>query len=172
MNEGENTTGTATEAVSLGPIGRDPKSGKFLPGNKCFQGDPYAARRAEWRRIFYRAMSPAAALRILRKLIERAEAGESWAIKECTDRLLGKALQPISAEINVNGLNPLLEALRQRLEEQALPAPDQQPALPSPSTAGNAPVTPPSVIQQLPAPEPAESEIVDPGDQDAAPGTS
>lgn len=173
MSKNDPSTNTK-RGVNVDPTpnghGRDPKTGQFLPGHPFATGDPYAARRQEWQRVLYRAMSPAAVLRVFRALIKKAEEGESWAVKELADRVLGKAVQPIDAQVSVQGLTPLLEALRQRLEERALSEPhviEQAPipALPDSTGASNTAIDTLATIRDIAAPDATSAEIVDPGAQ-------
>ena len=65
--------------------------GRYLPGNPGRRGNPHAAAVAAWRKV-----SPADLAAVVRVLVERAKAGEPWAVKQLLDRCLGRA--PAKAE--------------------------------------------------------------------------
>ena len=64
--------------------------GRFARGNSGGPGNPHIKTVAAWRSALARVVSPADIEAVLRKLLERAKAGEPWAIKELLDRCLGK----------------------------------------------------------------------------------
>jgi len=86
-----------------GNNGRD-KSGKFTVGNKGGPGNPHARHVAQIRSLFTRKATeqPEVFERLFDKLVEMALAGDLAAIKELLDRVLGKATQPIDADIKIN----------------------------------------------------------------------
>ena len=76
--------------------GRDAKTGRFVGGNKLGKGNPLAGRAAKIRAELLRVVSPAAARRLAKKLLERAQSGDLAAIRELLDRTVGK---PVSADV-------------------------------------------------------------------------
>ena len=70
--------------------------GRFLPGNNAAagRGNPHAARVNAWRRALVESVSSDDLREVIGKLVERAKAGERWAVCELLDRCLGKPVQP------------------------------------------------------------------------------
>lgn len=90
--------------------GRD-VHGRFAPGNRAGQGNPFAKRVAELRSAFYEAVSREDLAAVVRALVEKARAGDVPAAREVLERLLGKA-EAIDVLARV-------EELEQRLAEVA-----------------------------------------------------
>lgn len=68
-------------------------------------GNTNATKAKPWRDAIDRALAQdnGKKLRtIAEKLLDAAAAGEGWAIKELGDRIDGKAIQPIAAEVDAN----------------------------------------------------------------------
>lgn len=98
-----------------GTNGKDPKTGKFLPGNKLGTGgDPYAARKTQFRTVLMEAFTPAEMLKVANALLKAARKGEPWAVRELLDRMLGKPKEhlELDAELRLT----LTEAVR-RIDE-------------------------------------------------------
>jgi hypothetical protein len=89
------------EEKSINPVGA-PIGNKNATKNKPFLD---AMRRAL-------AQNPQKIGRIVDKVLEKAEEGESWAVKEIADRLDGKAVQATTFE-DAEG-NSLLQAIEVR----------------------------------------------------------
>lgn len=77
--------------------GRDDR-GRFCKGNPGGPGNPNVTRLAQWRGALEVVVEPERLRRVVERLIEAAEAGEPWAVKELLDRTLGKPTQPIAAD--------------------------------------------------------------------------
>jgi hypothetical protein len=56
--------------------GRDPASGRFLPGNKGGPGNPHARATAARRKALTEAVTPEAVRRVAKKVLDLAEAGD------------------------------------------------------------------------------------------------
>lgn len=98
-----------------GSNGKDPKTGRFLPGNKLGTGgDPFAAKKTQFRTVLVEAMTPAEMRKIVTSLLRAAKKGESWAVKEVFDRMLGKPKEHI--ELDAELRLTLTEAIR-RIDE-------------------------------------------------------
>jgi len=68
-------------------------------------GNDNATKSKPWRAAIERALAQdnGKKLRaIAEKLLEAAANGEGWAIKELGDRIDGKSIQPIAAEVDAN----------------------------------------------------------------------
>lgn len=75
-----------------GTPGKDPQTGRFLPGNKLGTGgDPYQAKKLEFRAMMLKASTKESMGAVIAALFREAQKGESWAVKEVLDRFLGKA---------------------------------------------------------------------------------
>ena len=133
---------SATEArLTNGGNGGDRDArGRFTKGNSGGPGNPHVKSVAAWRSALARVISPADIEAVLRKLLERAKAGEPWAVRELLDRCLGKARpdagrpddgpeQPGILRLNVD-LGALMAQRMVALSEQP-PAPGLRP-LPRP----------------------------------------
>ena len=59
------------------------------------RGNPHAARVNAWRRALVESVSSDDLREVIGKLVEKAKAGERWAVCELLDRCLGKAIQPL-----------------------------------------------------------------------------
>ena len=94
-----------------GENGRD-ANGRFVPGWKGGPGNPYAKKVAEFRSRVLAVISVEDCDAVLRKLTKQAIAGESWAVKEFLDRVMGKAKETVQIEGGVS----MLEMLRVSLE--------------------------------------------------------
>ena len=65
--------------------------GRFASGNAYGRrGSPHAAKVASWRSALTETVTVDDMAEVFRVLVERAKAGESWAVKELLDRTLGK----------------------------------------------------------------------------------
>ncbi len=67
-----------------------------MPGSNAAvgRGNPHAARVNAWRRALVESVSANDLHEVIGKLVERAKAGERWAVCELLDRCLGKPVQP------------------------------------------------------------------------------
>ncbi len=70
--------------------------GRFLPGNNAAagRGNPHAARVNAWRTALADTVTEEDLAEVIGKLVERAKAGERWAVCELLDRCLGRPVQP------------------------------------------------------------------------------
>jgi hypothetical protein len=74
--------------------GKDKKSGKFLPGNKCAKGNPFAKQVAQLRAAFYEALTEEDLKEVAMALIKKAKKGDVAAIKELLLRVMGQPQIP------------------------------------------------------------------------------
>ena len=77
--------------------GRTPK-GKFVKGNKCSvgnKGNTMHDKAKALQRVLFDAVGTKSLGKIVKKMVEQAEAGDKDARKECFERLWGKAKQSI-----------------------------------------------------------------------------
>ena len=81
--------------------------GRFLPGNQaaCGRGNPNAARVNAWRSALAQTVTVADVREVITQLVEKAKAGQPWAVKEFLDRTLGKADQRL--ELTGEGGEPV-----------------------------------------------------------------
>jgi hypothetical protein len=108
-------------------MGQDPKTGRFLPGNKGGPGNNAEAQRIQaYRRAFLKALKPRDVRRAVLKLANLAAAGESWAVKELLDRGLGKSHEVMHVDITHEGDLRRGEELLGIIESQHKP--EQEPA--------------------------------------------
>ena len=79
--------------------------GRFLPGNSAAvgRGNPHAARVNAWRSALAVTVTEDDLRAVIAELVERAKAGERWAVCELLDRCLGKSVQPAASEGEVQG---------------------------------------------------------------------
>lgn len=92
-SNGTNGNGKAPAA------GQDPKTGKFVPGNKLGAGHTrHAEKKRQLQAVLYKALTPQRMGKIVKALIREAERGEQWAVREVLDRIIGKATQPIDID--------------------------------------------------------------------------
>jgi len=83
---------------------KDPRTGRFLKGNKGGPGgNAEAARVRAYRQEFLRALTPADVRKVVLKVAKLAAAGESWAAKELLDRALGKSKETLAVEVKHEG---------------------------------------------------------------------
>ncbi len=84
--------------LANGGDGRD-GHGRFLPGNQAAvgRGNPHADRVHAWRSALAVTVTEDDLRAVIAKLVERAKAGERWAVCELLDRCLGKPVQPTAA---------------------------------------------------------------------------
>ncbi len=70
--------------------------GRFLPGNNAAagRGNPHAARVNAWRTALADTVTEEDLAEVIGKLVQKAKAGERWAVCELLDRCLGKPVQP------------------------------------------------------------------------------
>jgi hypothetical protein len=99
--------------------GRD-TAGRFTTGNKLSKGNPQHRRMAEARRKLHAAVSDDDLAEIVRKLVEKAKAGEPWATRYLLDQLAGRAMESISIETDP-GRDEAFEATKEAFA--ALPEP-------------------------------------------------
>lgn len=90
--------------------------GRFLPGNQaaCGRGNPHAARVNAWRAALAETVTEADVREVIAQLLEKAKAGQPWAVKEFLDRTLGKADQRL--EVTGEGGGPVASEITLRLK--------------------------------------------------------
>ena len=78
--------------------------GQFLPGNQAAvgHGNPHADKAQTWRTALAETVTEDDLRSVIAKLVEKARAGERWAVRELLDRCLGKSVQPVAAGIGVS----------------------------------------------------------------------
>ncbi len=88
--------------LANGGDGRD-GHGRFLPGNRAAvgRGNPHADRVHAWRNALAATVTGDDLRAVIAKLVERAKAGERWAVCELLDRCLGKPDQALEASVAV-----------------------------------------------------------------------
>ncbi len=79
-----------------GPNGRDVQ-GRFAMGNPGGPGNPHAGAVGRWRVMLAETITAEDIRAVLNVLLDRAKAGERWAVCELLDRCLGKSEQPTTA---------------------------------------------------------------------------
>lgn len=94
---------------------RDPKSGKFLPGNAGGPGNPYTKQIAALREALLAEVKPQDLRAIVRVLVDQAKGGDVQAAREVLLRTLGR---PVEAD-----LLERLAALEERLADPPPVAP-------------------------------------------------
>ena len=72
--------------------------GRFLPGNPGGPGNPHAAAVGAWRAVMVNTIAADDVRQVIGVLIDKAKAGEPWAVKELLDRCLGRAQQKMELE--------------------------------------------------------------------------
>ena len=81
--------------------GRDPATGRFLPGhNMPGPGNPGQKRMAEIRGIMLEVVTPADMTEMIRKIVSMAKRGDLTATKLLLDRLFGKPPQSMTLEMD------------------------------------------------------------------------
>jgi hypothetical protein len=98
-----------------GDNGKNPKTGRFLPGNKAGKGNPNHKKVADHRQTMLSTVTEEDTREVIRALIAAARDGVPWAVKEFLDRMIGKPMQQIEANITSTQLTP--EEQRRRLDE-------------------------------------------------------
>jgi len=78
------------------PAGRDPESGRFLPGNHLGRGSPLAGKAAKLRAALFKAVGRGDITEILRALIGKAKAGDTVAARIVLAYTLG---EPVSLDL-------------------------------------------------------------------------
>ena len=85
-----------------------------MAGNPGGPGNPHAARVGQWRSVLVESVTPADLRAVIRMLLEKAKAGERWAVCELLDRTLGRsALMLNEPESRGLGLSVDLERLKE-----------------------------------------------------------
>ena len=90
--------------------------GRFLRGNQAARGrgNPNAARVNAWRSALAQTVTVEDIRAVLCVLVEKAKAGQPWAVKEFLDRTLGKADQRL--ELTGEGGGPVATEVTLRLK--------------------------------------------------------
>lgn len=95
------------------PSGRDPRNGRFLPGNVAGRGNPHALRRSEMRAAIESAATPEALARVLTRLLEQAEQGDTAAASLLLSYVVGKPRQqPEHVELDLGALERPADVLQ------------------------------------------------------------
>ena len=96
--------------------GRD-ENGRFVRGCKPGPGNPHAASVAAWRNALADTVTLADFEEVVRKLVERAKAGEPWAVKELLNRCLGRPTQAVSIDSEPLTFAQVIKVLRARADD-------------------------------------------------------
>ncbi len=75
---------------SNGANGDRDDRGRFRKGNAGGPGNPNVTRLAQWRGALEAVMTPERLRAVFTRLLDAAEAGEPWAVKETLDRTIGR----------------------------------------------------------------------------------
>lgn len=71
--------------------GRDPTTGRFLPGNPGGNGNPHSRKTAQLREAMLSTVTENDVREIVGRLIDKAKAGDVDAVRELFNRLFGKS---------------------------------------------------------------------------------
>ncbi len=88
--------------------------GRFAKGNAGGPGNPFAAAVGRWRSALAKSVTAEDVRAVLSVLVEKAKAGQPWAVKEFLDRTLGKADQRL--EVTGEGDGPVATEVTLRLK--------------------------------------------------------
>jgi hypothetical protein len=123
---------------TTGDNGRDTK-GKFAPGNKLAQGNPFARKVAQLRSALISAVSTEDVTAVIQKLVLLAKCGDIPAAKVLLDRVLG----PSGADGESGSVTAIMQIRvatyddwygnADRLPSPGDGAPGENPAIPGPS---------------------------------------
>lgn len=89
---------TESHPSPKGDNGRDPTTGRFVPGYKGGPGNPHARRVADFRRVLVDAVTDEDLHNLARTLVQKGKAGDVMAAREVFDRLMGKAKVTMAVE--------------------------------------------------------------------------
>lgn len=73
--------------------------GRFGPGNAIAKGNPHAKAVNRFRSILLGSVSDNDLKTVVNQLVEKAKAGEPWAVRELFDRLIGKPVAPLDIDL-------------------------------------------------------------------------
>jgi len=92
--------------------GRDPSTGRFRPGNRIATGNGVARKAAAFRSQLFDTVSTKDFSEVIRTVVKKAKAGESWACKMIFVNLLG---EPVAVDVltTVAELERAIESLSQ-----------------------------------------------------------
>lgn len=86
--------------------------GKFTKGNRGGPGNTAIAERTkEHHKAFLNAVTAGDTAKVVKQLLKFAIAGEPWAIKEYLNRVLGKPLQQVEANVTTDSTTTFINAL-------------------------------------------------------------
>ena len=88
--------------------------GRFAKGNAGGPGNPHAAAVGRWRTMLAETVTAEDIRAVLSVLIEKAKAGQPWAVREFLDRTLGKADQRL--EVTGEGDGPVASEITLSLQ--------------------------------------------------------
>ena len=86
--------------------------GTFANGNPGGPGNPHARMTAKFRSMLYECVKDQDFRDIVAALLTSAKAGESWAVSEFFDRVLGKSRQNIDIDNLPESLREIIELVR------------------------------------------------------------
>lgn len=78
------------------PNGKDPRSGRFLPGNQMGKGNPTLRRVGLLRQMLLDTVTDDDFREVVTALVAKAKSGDLPAVKELLDRMLGKPAQAVA----------------------------------------------------------------------------
>ena len=105
-----------------GSNGRDPKTGRFLPGNPGGPGNPHMSRTVLLQRELEDATDPKVIRAIWHRALKMAMEGDAKMIRYVIDRMCGKPKQAIELEGDVRHTVEVMRAGFHRLHERLLKA--------------------------------------------------
>ncbi len=88
--------------------------GRFAKGNGGGPGNPFAGAVGRWRSALAQTVTEDDLRKVITKLVEQANAGQGWAVKELLDRTLGKADQRL--EVTGEGGGPVATEITLKLQ--------------------------------------------------------
>jgi hypothetical protein len=116
---GRHTAPPSADGVNGTPsAGKDPSTGRFLPGNKLGKGNPHYRKLAENRSAALAAVSPEQIGQLFRKWFELALAGDGHAMRLICDYCIGRPVEVVDAD--AADLDELRRAMRQPLDVELL----------------------------------------------------
>ena len=86
---------------------RDPHSGRFVKNNPGGPGVAILSKdRVRYHTILRDCTTDEEFKKVAAKLLQRAQAGESWAVRELLDRLMGKPKQVAEVDVRQTHVDP------------------------------------------------------------------
>lgn len=83
-----------------GTEGKDPKNGRFLPGNTFAKGNPLNQKAHQLRVSLLETVTEADMVAVTKRLIKMARDGDIHAIRELLDRVLGRPTASVELTVD------------------------------------------------------------------------